>query len=84
MILILFWIIFGGLVGWIATLINQETDSRKIVAYIVLSVLGALVGGAFIHSAPDLENIQLKDFVIPVVSSVIALYIGLRSTRSSD
>ena len=43
------WIIFGGLVGWIASMVARSKQQLPSVIHIVVGVLGALVGGWFMH-----------------------------------
>jgi uncharacterized membrane protein YeaQ/YmgE (transglycosylase-associated protein family) len=42
---IILWIIFGGIVGWIASLIMKTDASQGTLLNIVVGVLGALIGG---------------------------------------
>lgn len=43
---IILWIIFGALVGWVASLI-MKTDARQgAVLNIVIGIIGAVIGGA--------------------------------------
>lgn len=40
---ILFWIIFSGLVGWVASLVMGTDSQQGIIINIVVGVIGALV-----------------------------------------
>ncbi|MFN2195784.1 MAG: GlsB/YeaQ/YmgE family stress response membrane protein [Anaerolineales bacterium] len=42
---ILFWIVFGGLSGWIASIITKRNDQMGCLTNIVIGILGALLGG---------------------------------------
>jgi len=42
---IVFWLIFGGLVGWIASKIMGTNAQQGIVLNIIVGVVGAMIGG---------------------------------------
>lgn len=42
---IILWIIFGGLVGWIASLIMDTDWEQGLVLNIVVGIIGAVIGG---------------------------------------
>lgn len=42
---ILLWIIFGGLAGWIATLIVGQAASIGFFGNIIIGIVGAFIGG---------------------------------------
>ena len=42
---IILWIIFGGLVGWIASLIMKTDASQGILLNILVGIIGAVIGG---------------------------------------
>jgi len=42
---ILLWLIFGGLAGWIASLITGNDPSLGIIGNITVGIVGAFIGG---------------------------------------
>ncbi len=42
---ILIWIIMGGLVGWIASLIMGTDAQQGIILNVVVGIIGAIIGG---------------------------------------
>lgn len=42
---IIFWLIFGGLVGWIASKIMGTDAQQGILLNIIVGIVGALIGG---------------------------------------
>ncbi|PIR86292.1 GlsB/YeaQ/YmgE family stress response membrane protein [Candidatus Kaiserbacteria bacterium CG10_big_fil_rev_8_21_14_0_10_43_70] len=42
---IIVWIIFGGLVGWIASMIMKTDGQQGIVVNIIVGIVGAIIGG---------------------------------------
>jgi len=42
---IILWIIFGGVVGWVASIIMKTSAQQGIVLNIVVGIIGAVLGG---------------------------------------
>ena len=42
---ILLWIIFGGIAGWIASLVTEQATNMGLVANIIVGIVGAFLGG---------------------------------------
>jgi len=53
---IILWIIFGGLVGWVASIL-MKTRRRGLVRNIVIGLIGALLGG-FIGSFFGIGSVE--------------------------
>ena len=74
---ILAWLVFGGLAGWVASIIMKRNKSMGILANIVVGIVGAFVGG-FVMDLIGQESVMtfnLKSFLVAVVGSVILLAI---------
>ena len=77
---ILYWIIFGLLIGAVAKFFMPGKDPGGCVVTILLGIVGAVVGGA-IGSAlgwGDMEVFNLRSFGMAVLGSIIIL-IGYRA-----
>jgi uncharacterized membrane protein YeaQ/YmgE (transglycosylase-associated protein family) len=75
---IIIWIIFGGLVGWIASLI-MGTDARQgIFLNIVLGIIGAVVGSFVMRffGATGITGFDLYSFLVAIIGAVIVIYLG--------
>lgn len=42
---VLVWIIFGGLVGWIASKIMGTEEQQGLAGNVIVGIIGALIGG---------------------------------------
>ena len=42
---VLLWILFGGLVGWIASILTHNDKNMGILANIVIGIIGSFLGG---------------------------------------
>ena len=79
---ILLWLIFGGLAGWIASLITGNDPSLGIIGNITVGIVGAFIGGWIADKVqigsggvgPDRPT-GLMSFMWAVVGSIILLAI---------
>lgn len=83
------WLIFGGLVGWIASKI-MGTDARQgIFLNIVIGIVGALLGG-FLWGlmTSDPEPYQFWDigsWVTAIIgASILIWFVGLIAGRTAE
>lgn len=78
MIGILFWVIFGGLVGWIASLILGTDAQQGILANIVLGIVGAVIGG-FIMRAVGYDGVtgfNLYSFIVAIIGAIVVVWVA--------
>lgn len=77
------WLIFGGLAGWVASLIAGTGDRQGCLLNVVVGVVGALVGGAIysflIGGAFDFSW-NLTSFVVAVLGALLLLAV-VRAAR---
>lgn len=75
MINIILWIIFGALVGWIASMIMGTNEEQGGLANIVVGIIGAFIGG-FIARSVGTEGVtgfNLPSFLIALLGAIILL-----------
>ena len=78
---IILWIIFGGLAGWIATMIVGDNAGFGIVGNIIVGILGAFVGGWLadrlgVGGTPGAERpTSVVSFITAVIGAVVLLFI---------
>lgn len=79
---IILWIIFGGLAGWVASLL-MGTDARQgVFLNIVVGIIGAVVGGFIMNAigTSGVSGFNLYSFAVAIIGSVVLLGI-LRAFR---
>ncbi len=80
---IISWIIFGGLAGWVASIIMGRNERMGCLANIVVGIVGAFIGG-FLMSLLGRENVMqfnLGSFLVAVLGAVVLLAIVGAVTR---
>jgi len=56
------WLVVGGLIGWVASLIMKTDAQQGILLNIVVGVVGALLGGWFLSPLLGAGTINQNDF----------------------
>jgi uncharacterized membrane protein YeaQ/YmgE (transglycosylase-associated protein family) len=74
---IIAWIIFGALVGWIASIIMRTNESQGALANIIVGILGAMIGGflASIFGLGDIDGFNIGSFLIALGGAILLLAI---------
>jgi len=74
---IIFWIIFGGLAGWIASMFMGTNAGQGIVLNIIVGIVGAVVGGWLFNAfgGSGVSGFNLYSFAVAIVGAVVFLTI---------
>lgn len=69
------WIIFGGLVGWIASLVMNTNAQQGIILNIIIGIVGAVIGGWImsIVGKSGVSNFSLYSFLVALLGAVILI-----------
>ncbi len=76
---IIIWLIVGGLVGWIASLIMRTDAQQGILLNIVVGIVGALIAGWLISPLVGVatinQGISIGSILVSLVGAIILLAI---------
>jgi uncharacterized membrane protein YeaQ/YmgE (transglycosylase-associated protein family) len=67
MINFIIWIIAGGLVGWVASLIMRTNKRQGPIADVIVGIVGAFVGGYFLTPLFHISTINQGNFSLPAL-----------------
>ncbi len=74
---ILLWVIFGGIVGWVASLIMKTDAEQGLILNVIVGVVGAVVGGwimsFFGHNG--VGSFNLYSFLVALLGAVVSIAI---------
>lgn len=62
---LLLWIIMGGLIGWIASMIMDTDAEQGVLLNIVVGVIGAFIAGMFLSPLLGIGTINQNNFSLP-------------------
>lgn len=71
---IILWLIVGGVIGWIASMIMRTDGQQGIFLNIIVGIVGAFIGG-LIFSGGSINNagLTLTSFLVSLLGAVILL-----------
>lgn len=75
----LIWLIVGGVVGWLASLIMRTDGQQGILLNVVVGIVGAFIGGWVISPLVGIatinQGISIGSIVVSLLGAVILLAI---------
>ena len=75
----LIWLIIGGIVGWLASLIMRTDGQQGILLNVVVGIVGAFIGGWVISPMVGVatinEGISIGSILVSLVGAIILLAI---------
>jgi uncharacterized membrane protein YeaQ/YmgE (transglycosylase-associated protein family) len=63
----LIWLVVGGVIGWLASLLMKTNDQQGILLNVVVGVVGAMVAGWFITPLVGIGTINQDNFSLPAL-----------------
>ena len=76
---IIIWLIVGGIVGWLASIIMKRDAQQGIILNIVVGIVGAIIGGWLIGpllgAGSVNDGITVMSFVVSLIGAIILLAI---------
>ena len=74
------WLIVGGLIGWVASIIMKTDGQQGIILNVIVGVVGAFLGGMFISPLVGVgtinqDNFSLAGLMVSLLGAVILLLI---------
>jgi uncharacterized membrane protein YeaQ/YmgE (transglycosylase-associated protein family) len=81
---IIIWLIIGGIVGWLASLIMRTDAQQGLLLNIVVGIVGAFIGGLIfnrgnINEAP----MNVTAFIVSLIGAIVLLAIVILFRRGS-
>ena len=63
----LIWLIIGGIIGWLASLVMRTDANQGIVLNIVVGIVGAFLGGLLFSPIFGASTINQSNFSLPAL-----------------
>lgn len=80
MINLIVWLVVGGVIGWLASIVMKTDAQQGIVLNVIVGIVGATLGGWFL--APLLgtgtinqDNLSISSLVVSLLGAIILLAI---------
>lgn len=74
---IILWIIFGALVGWVASLIMKTDAEQGAMLNIVIGIVGAVLGGWIMSffGGSGVTGFNISSFVVALLGAVVLIFV---------
>lgn len=74
---IILWIIFGALVGWIASIIMKTDPQQGAMLNIVVGIIGAVIGGWLMSTIGEsgISGFNLYSFLVALLGAIVLIAI---------
>ncbi len=72
---ILVWVIFGGIVGWVASMIMKTDGEQGIGLNIIVGIIGAVIGGWLMSVVGEsgVTSFNLYSFLVAVLGACVLI-----------
>jgi uncharacterized membrane protein YeaQ/YmgE (transglycosylase-associated protein family) len=71
---IIIWLVIGGIVGWLASIVMRTDAQQGIVLNVVVGIVGAFIGGLLFGGSIN-QAVTLYTFLASLVGAIILLAI---------
>jgi uncharacterized membrane protein YeaQ/YmgE (transglycosylase-associated protein family) len=71
---LIIWLIVGGVIGWLASIVMKTNAQMGILANVVVGVVGAAAGG-WLASQLGLGGGQVVSFIMAVIGAAVLIAI---------
>ena len=70
---IILWLIIGGIVGWLASLVMKTDAQQGILANVVVGIIGAFLGGMLLGGSINTGMISLRSILVSLLGAILLL-----------
>lgn len=70
---IIIWLVVGGVVGWLASIVMKTDAQQGIVLNIVVGIVGAFLAGLVISGGSINQDINLMSFLWSLIGAIVLL-----------
>ena len=70
---ILIWLVLGGLIGWIASLLMRTDEQQGMLLNVGVGIAGAIVGAAIFYRGDVRQPATIESFAVALAGAVLLL-----------
>lgn len=73
---IILWLIVGGVIGWLASIVMRTDAQQGIFLNIIVGIVGAFIGGLVINGGSiNNSGLTIQSFLVSLLGAIILLAI---------
>ena len=70
---ILVWLVLGGLIGWIASIVMRTDAQQGILLNVAVGVSGAVIGALIFYRGDLGRPVTMESFIVALLGSILLL-----------
>ena len=70
---LLVWLVLGGIIGWIASLVMRTDAQQGVLLNIVVGITGAFIGALIFYRGDMQQPVKLESFIVALLGSILLL-----------
>jgi uncharacterized membrane protein YeaQ/YmgE (transglycosylase-associated protein family) len=75
MIGIIIWLVVGGIVGWLASIVMRTDAQQGILLNIVVGIVGAFLAGLILGGGSINDGVTVESFLYSLLGAIVLLAI---------
>ena len=71
------WILFGGLIGWVASLIMGTEGQQGLILNVIVGIVGAVLGGWIVSffGGTGVTGFNVNSFAVALLGAIVLIII---------
>lgn len=70
---IILWLIVGGIIGWLASIVMRTDAQQGILLNIIVGIVGAFLAGLIFTGGSINDGITLTSFLVSLLGAIVLL-----------
>ncbi|MGZ8283822.1 MAG: GlsB/YeaQ/YmgE family stress response membrane protein [Allosphingosinicella sp.] len=70
---LLIWLVLGGIIGWIASLVMRTDHQQGILLNVVVGIVGAFIGALIFYRGDMQQPVKLESFIVALLGAILLL-----------
>jgi len=75
MISFLIWIVIGGIIGWLASIVMRTDAQQGVLLNIIVGIVGAFLAGLIVNGGTINDEIDVTSILVSFLGAVVLLAI---------
>ena len=70
---VLLWVVLGGIIGWIASIVMRTDKQQGILLNIVVGIIGTFIGALIFFRGDMQRPVTLQAFIVALLGAMLLL-----------
>lgn len=73
---VILWLVFGALVGWLASIIMNTNREQGAIANVIIGIVGAFIGGMLsrLMGGPTVTGFNFTSILVAVLGAALLIF----------